>query len=302
MEKVLVLMSTYNGESYLDEQLNSIFNQEGVDVDLYIRDDGSTDKTLDIIRNWQKKGNINFYQGENLRPAKSFMNLISNSGGYKYYALSDQDDFWKKNKLITALSAIKEKNNTEPTLYYSMSTITDEKLQKLDKSDIEKKYTFAESLVRNNAQGATMVFNDSMIELIKSHIPLQLDMHDSWIYSVAKGVGANIIYDYDSYMYYRQHNNNVIGKGEKDVGLFKKIKRKLTLTHENKGLRYENVIEMYKGYYNFMSPQDKKVLLKVLNYKKNIITKIMVVTDTDINTGSILRKISFAYDIFFELF
>lgn len=302
MEKVLVLMSTYNGESYLDEQLNSIFNQVGVDVDLYVRDDGSTDKTLDIIRNWQKKGNIKFYQGENLGPAKSFMNLICNSGGYKYYALSDQDDFWKKNKLITALSAIKEKNNTEPTLYYSMSTITDEKLQKLDKSDIEKKYTFAESLVRNNAQGATMVFNDSMIELIKSHIPLQLDMHDSWIYSVAKGVGANIIYDYDSYMYYRQHNNNVIGKGGKDVGLFKKIKRKLTLTHENKGLRYENVIEMYKGYYNFMSPQDKKVLLKVLNYKKNIITKIMVVTDTDINTGSILRKISFAYDIFFELF
>ena len=77
MEKVCVLMSTYNGEKYLREQIDSILNQENVEVDILIRDDGSTDNTLNILKEYIKKHkNINYYTGANLRSAKSFMNLL----------------------------------------------------------------------------------------------------------------------------------------------------------------------------------------------------------------------------------
>ena len=58
MNKVCILLSTYNGEKYLEEQLTSLINQEGVDIQILVRDDGSTDKTLHILNKWKKDGLI----------------------------------------------------------------------------------------------------------------------------------------------------------------------------------------------------------------------------------------------------
>ena len=99
MEKIQVLMSTYNGEKYLKEQIESILNQEKVEVNILIRDDGSCDKTLKIIKELSKNPKISYYEGKNIGPAKSFMDLVNKSGDkFNYYAFADQDDIWMPNK------------------------------------------------------------------------------------------------------------------------------------------------------------------------------------------------------------
>ena len=105
MYEVAVLMSTYNGEKYLREQVKSIFQQEQVKVSLYVRDDGSTDNTIKIINELQKEyDNIFLIKGENIGWRRSFRYLIDNvPTKYEYYAFSDQDDFWLKRKLIRAI-------------------------------------------------------------------------------------------------------------------------------------------------------------------------------------------------------
>lgn len=89
-KKVIVLMSTYNGERHLVEQIESILNQEGVDVRLMIRDDGSNDKTVEIARKYTDDVVV----GDNIGFRYSFLELIKNAPEAEYYALADQDDIW----------------------------------------------------------------------------------------------------------------------------------------------------------------------------------------------------------------
>ena len=116
---IAVLMSTYNGEKYIKEQLDSIFRQKEVKVTLYVRDDGSTDGTLDIIKLYH--GIILLPFDENKGPGLSFMTLLYHVMGqstkYDYYAFADQDDIWMDNKLIKAIKQIQ--NNGECVLYSS---------------------------------------------------------------------------------------------------------------------------------------------------------------------------------------
>ena len=125
MYKVAVLMSTYNGEKYLREQIDSILAQEGVDVTLYIRDDGSSDSTIEIINEYLTKTNrIKFYIGENIGVGNSFMQLVYDCPeDYDYYAFSDQDDIWLTEKMQVAVDSLKEYSN--PFLYCSNQILVD---------------------------------------------------------------------------------------------------------------------------------------------------------------------------------
>ena len=99
-------MSSYNGEMYLDEQLESIVAQKGVMTDILVRDDGSSDHTCDILDQWQQKTSLRWYSGENIGPARSFMDLLRQSGDSCYYAFSDQDDYWLSDKLKVAVDKL----------------------------------------------------------------------------------------------------------------------------------------------------------------------------------------------------
>ncbi len=94
MDSIVVLMSTYNGEKYIREQLDSIFNQEGIDVKVVVRDDGSKDTTHAILDEYKKTHELVWYTGENLKSARSFMDLIYQAPESDYYAFADQDDYW----------------------------------------------------------------------------------------------------------------------------------------------------------------------------------------------------------------
>ena len=99
MKKVNVLLSSYNGEKYIEELIRSVLAQEGVDVILTVRDDGSTDKTIDIIRSFNDSRIRLIIGKENLGPAKSFLTLLRDCETADYYAYCDQDDVWVQNHI-----------------------------------------------------------------------------------------------------------------------------------------------------------------------------------------------------------
>ena len=123
MKKVLVLMSTYNGEKYLGQQIESILAQEKVDVHLMIRDDGSTDNTRNVLKRYENNDRITIKYGKNTGVGVSFLKLLYVNMDADYYAFSDQDDVWKKDKLIAGIRKLEEING--PALYASNQTVTD---------------------------------------------------------------------------------------------------------------------------------------------------------------------------------
>lgn len=95
MKKVQVLLSSFNGERYIQKQLDTIFAQRGVEVSCIVRDDGSSDRTVQIIKNYQKKQlALQLIEGENLGWRRSFMELLRLAEKADYYAFADQDDEW----------------------------------------------------------------------------------------------------------------------------------------------------------------------------------------------------------------
>ena len=124
MCRCLILLSTYNGEKYLPELLESVLAQKDIYVDILARDDGSTDKTVEILKKYDR---VKVYGGNNLKPAKSFLDLIWKADiNYDYYALCDQDDVWKEEKIISAVKCIE--NIDKPALYSSAVEVVDKRL------------------------------------------------------------------------------------------------------------------------------------------------------------------------------
>lgn len=230
MKSVAVLMSTYNGEQYLKEQMLSILNQENVDLSLFVRDDDSSDSTRDILERFCKETKkITVFFENNIGPALSFMETVKKvPDHFDYYAFADQDDIWKPDKLTNAVVKML-KSQSNYTLYASNQTIVDEN------GHIEgERFSFIPPLDvlnivdKNYLSGCTMVITQELFRLLKNVFParelLCSRMHDTWVAAVAATVG-NIIYDEESYIYYRQHNNNVVGA--KNPNVKDRIKAKL---------------------------------------------------------------------------
>lgn len=267
MYKVQVLLSTYNGEKYIKEQIESILNQKEVEVSLLIRDDASSDKTIEIIGKLaDKNNNIIYYKDENLGPARSFMDLLYKSGEYDYYAFADQDDIWRKQKLISAINMLKEKEN-EPSLYMSALEVVDENLNLIETKKINGNLSFEGEMIRNFATGCTMVLNKKLCDIIKQYNPSYLIMHDSWITRVCYAVGGNVIIDDNSYIKYRQHTGNVLGY--KDEG-FQKMKRQFNIAFKNNiSMRVNIAKELKKGYYKMLTNEAKEVVDNLINYQED---------------------------------
>lgn len=301
MEKVLVLMSTYNGEKYLNTQIESILLQKGVQVDLLIRDDGSTDSTIKILQEYQSKGKLSYYIGSNLKPSKSFMDLVCNAPQADYYAFSDQDDYWFPNKLSCAIKKIQESSNMDvPCLYYCKPIWTDQNLIPFVKQPnfIQIK-TFPESIVFNNVAGCTMVFNGKLQELIKQYTPKSSIMHDNWIFKLCLAIGGQVVFDNNSFIYYRQHIQNVCGGN----GSLKKRWKKRFYNLFNKNKNYLNVFkELVDNYSSIMPYSNLMLCRKILDYRKGLKYKFKLLKDFSIYTNNIKENIIFVLKIFLETF
>ena len=163
--KVLVLMSTYNGERYLIEQIDSILAQERVDVHLLVRDDGSKDRTCEILDKYVlSHPNIEVVKAENVGFIKSFSKLIEMAQNTRiqadYFAFSDQDDVWMPHKLKMASDSLSHMDQEKPLLFSSNSMYVDETLNPIGLFHKEELYRTKENvMIYPTEQGCSMVFN-----------------------------------------------------------------------------------------------------------------------------------------------
>lgn len=261
---IQILMSTYNGEKYIRTQLNSILEQEYQDFDLLIRDDGSTDHTCEIIKEYAENyPNITWYAGENLGVQKSFFDLILKANLEKdYYAFADQDDKWLPGKISRAVSILEKYPKDVPVLYCSDKTIVNDKLEplKVTVSRVMKQATFGNALVQDMCTGCTAVMSKSLLKIIRYKIPDYVIMHDWWFYLTATCFGE-VFYDTESYILYRQHGNNTSGAMVNKKELFQYRLKQLC---SRRGQIYRQAEAFQKVFNENMIPKPNRKLLTLL--------------------------------------
>lgn len=295
MKSVCVLLSTYNGEKFLEEQIDSLLKQEGVDLKILARDDGSSDNTLSILKKYSENHkNISYYSGQNIKPAQSFFDLIRKAPSADYYAFCDQDDVWDHDKLISAVNKLEKEDKIKPNMYYSNLRIVDQNLtfyrfSHSEPSIQKNKYSV---LTEDMATGCTIVFNNVAEEMIRGNTPEYCSMHDTWVYMVCKFFGKTI-YDFDAHISYRQHENNVVGTylGKKTIDIYvSRIKR---LFDRNLQPRYNNACNFYRAFGQLLNAEDAEKVLKLVNYKKSFKDKMSLLTDKEIYASSKNREIRY---------
>lgn len=219
MAEVSILMCTYNGEKYLKEQLDSFKNQTLSDWELLVSDDGSNDKTLEIIDQFRKESlnDVHVINGPGKGFAPNFLNATKYSSNYSaFYAFSDQDDIWNADKLESALSWLREQNPDVPALYCSVTEYVDEEGRSWQPKKLSLSLpwpaTFANALAQSTAGGNTMVFNRAARDLLIScGTDIEVPSHDWWLYIIVLGVGGTVKFDSRPSLKYRQHSDNLIG-------------------------------------------------------------------------------------------
>lgn len=276
MSRVVVLLSTYNGERFLEEQLESIVAQKGVTPIIIVRDDGSTDNTCKILDKWQKKNALRWYNGPNMGPARSFLNLMRDSDDEDYYAFSDQDDYWLPEKLDVAISKLAPYKD-EPALYFCQTQLVDKNLKEIDSVVIDPLLTMGEALVYQFIGGCTMVMNHKLRNIINRYTPLYLSMHDVWIYEVAQAINAHIIFDRIPYILYRQHGDNVMGQTTSQAAHWKD--RTSRVIRRDWHARSRLAQEVYDGYHEIMTEDNIKILRVFIDGKKNLKKRLRLLTD-----------------------
>ena len=268
MKSVQILLSTYNGAEYLQEQLDSLYAQKDVNVKLLVRDDGSSDATHSILDAEQAAGRLEWYTGGNLRPAKSFWDLVQKAPESEYYAFCDQDDVWLEDKMKVAVDMIKEYEEI-PCMYCSAYQMVDAKLNPIPTPALNPQISFHNALLRNIATGCTMVFNQALMKLLKRYVPDFLHIHDDWVYKICLAVGGKVIYDTTPYIYYRQHGKNSIGGIEPSfIQTWTTRVRKFFNTPERR--RYTIGCELHKGYSDLILEENRKVLEQIVGYTSSL--------------------------------
>ena len=289
VKTVCVLMSTYNGEKYLREQIDSIINQVNVKVILFVRDDGSADSTCSILKEYKNENKLEYVCGRNVGYVNSFMTMLRDASEADYYALSDQDDIWDKDKLSIAVSALEKCNDA--ALYCSNARLVDEKLDFIKNENKRPKISFGSSLVKNFATGCTMVFNNDLKRKVCASNPDYISSHDSWICRVCFAVGGTVIFDDVPHISYRQHGSNVVGSNASNIAKIKN--RFMKLKNDNSHSRKRSAEELIRNYKHEMSTQNQKLAGLILNYNRSFGELIAVASSSEFSCGRTMDDIFF---------
>jgi glycosyltransferase, family 2 len=277
-KKIEILLATYNGEKYLNEQIDSIINQTYTNWKLLIRDDGSEDRTLEILKEYEKrderisilrdnKGNLGF--------VKNFEELLKNSSE-EFIMFSDQDDYWLENKIekyIGVLENLDVEKLKKPLLIHSNSFVCDEKLNILKKNFVDSKvalqyggngYFFAYFV-----QGSTTLINRKLINLGLPFLR-SVTLHDRYFHLLVEFFGNRIFID-ESLIKYRQHRNNEIGAKS---SVIKKILFKRYFDDSDRDL----ILDIEEKYRNKQKKDNERWIIKYLEVtdrKKNRMIRVI---------------------------
>ena len=282
--KCTVLMSTYNGDLYLTEQIESILNQKNVEINIVVRDDGSTDQTINILEKYANQGLLEWYSGHNIGPAKSFLDLLVKTKSDNFIAFADQDDVWIEDKIYRALEMMNYETDI-PLLYIGNEYKVDSNLKIIKTSFRNNIIDFMDLIYKNTAVGCTMVLNSSLMKIINEYQPKSLIMHDWWIHIVCKSTNIKIIYDDYQSVLHRIHSNNATVKI--DSNLRSRVKSRLKRLQSRKSILSSQIIELFFGYSKRIDSNKLKYMMYFIDYKRLHKVKVKLLLFT------LKRKISF---------
>ena len=229
MEKIDILLATYNGSKYLSEQIDSLINQTYKNINIIVRDDGSTDNTVEIIEEYEKKDSRVRLLSDNLGNlgfVRNFEELMKNSTS-EYLMFSDQDDIWYNDKVEISYVRMKEVEyiygKSCPILVHTNSRIMNYENQskKLFILKFSNNSLFENSFFNFFVQGSTMIIN-KFLKIESLPFSKEVYLHDRYLHLITEFIGVRSYIDVPT-MDYRQHSNNEIGSS---VNVIYKIKNK----------------------------------------------------------------------------
>lgn len=275
---VSVAMATYNGDRYLEEQLDSILSQTLKPVEIIVCDDRSTDNTRAILEKYQRNGHIKFFANvEQLGFIANFKKAVSLCSPLNYIALSDQDDVWLPSKLKLATEYLNKINDVQhPAMVYSDLILVDENMNLINSSFRSElgqggyDYCLETLFFGCFVNGCTMLMNPAMysyFSTIPEHGALN---HDTWMSMIAYTFGkADIIPE--PQIYYRSHRNNATDVGDfKRKGRYKRLLAEILRSFEKNDL-FEDQINFASKFYNTfhdkLTEEQKKLFLSFIKLK-----------------------------------
>ena len=278
MYKVQVLLSTYNGEKYIKEQIESILNQTYKNIQIIISDDCSQDGTRDILKEYENNDKIKvFYQEKNLGYVKNFEFLLKQVEN-DLYMLSDQDDVWKEEKIEKTIEKLKNENLD---LVFGDLEVVDENLNTICKSynkymHLDKKIekhinSYRLQYMYNCMTGCTIA---SKKDWIDKFMPLPTNsrymIHDYWM-GLVIALKGKVGYLKEPYILYRQHGNNQVGVS-KASHRFKKLEQLRNLAIDIKLGIFETYLKNENIFDENLRKQNKEAYeyFEMLKTKKNI--------------------------------
>ncbi|MGE8482716.1 MAG: glycosyltransferase family 2 protein [Pseudomonas sp.] len=217
MVRVAILLCTFNGERFLVEQLESIARQTYPHWFVVVSDDGSTDSTLELLREYAERwgdDKLSVRPGPGRGYAANFLAVTCDESiESDFYAWADQDDIWQENKLESALQRLQDVPLHTPSLYCGRTELIDAHGANIGLSPLfARPVGFANALVQSVGGGNTMVFNHAARQLFqRAGASLDIVSHDWWAYLLVSGAGGRVCYDVCPTILYRQHDANLIG-------------------------------------------------------------------------------------------
>nr|WP_292768706.1 glycosyltransferase [Mesorhizobium sp.] len=211
------MLATRNGQAFLDEQMRSLADQTHATMDIWASDDGSTDRTMQILQEWQKrwdKGCFHISQGPKKGFAENFRALITNDKMQPdFIAFCDQDDIWEPHKIECALAWMRQQDEGLPLMFCSRTLNVTETGAREGMSPLfNRKPSFRNALVQSIAGGNTMVLNAlAWQRLNEASRRAEFVSHDWWSYLIVSGGGGVVNYCSEPLVRYRQHTGNVVG-------------------------------------------------------------------------------------------
>lgn len=230
---VTILLASYEGEKYLQQQLLSIAGQSHNNWSLIISDDGSTDNTLAIIKDFAEarpKEQVRVIEGPKRGATHNFLHLLKNAPKDDILAFSDQDDVWMSDKLARAVDIVAPHKG--PAHYAARTIICDMELRPLTGSrSFHRPHGFRNALVQACMAGNTSVYNAPAAAMLQEAVSAAQEAdilsHDWWAYQVMAGVGANLHHDKKPVLYYRQHPHSEVGRNDTRKALFSRLQQLL---------------------------------------------------------------------------
>lgn len=287
--KVQVLLSTFNGETYLPALLDSLAAQTWADLGILVRDDGSKDRTRVLTREYARRArNVQCMDGDHVGFAQSFFQLAERSDSSAHcYAFCDQDDVWLPDKLARAVGLLTRCAADTPTMYCSRQHFVDPELRPLGSSPLPRKpLSFRNALVECPTVGCTVVFNRALRELLRGRIPRHAISHDWWIYLLASAFG-HVIYDAESRILYRQHRANAVGV---TIGTVQTWQVKITrfLEDGTRHLFINQAGEFRATYGSLLGHEHKRVIDRLLGSRRPLWRRLAYAATADVYRQSAL--------------